>query len=256
MISRYEVVLNGESLAELDERLLILDVTYPEHEIEIPVYNPGGSNSAVTDKPKKGKASVSVSFELHVYNIAERQALLQSVIAWCKDGGILKINDRPEQRLNVICDKFPNLGSVRNWTDPLEIVFSAYGVPYWQDETPTVATLQGSNTNGRMIVPGGIGEALFDITVTAIQAITNLTLTVGSKSIVLDGISCPQNGQITVSHDKNGILSIKQGTTSLLGKRTAKSSDDLKADCGENIQIGAKASATVRAVYSVRGCWL
>lgn len=256
MISRYEVVLNGESLAEIDENLLILDVNYPDHEYDIPVYTPGGSESSFVDEPKKGKASVSVSFELHVYGIAERQEALQKVIRWCKDGGVLQINDRPEQRLNVICEKIPALGSVRNWTDPMEIVFSAYGVPYWQDDTQTVATLQGSNTKGTIAVPGNVGNALFEVTVTANAAITYLTVTVGSNTITLDGISCPVNGKITLSHDKNGILSIKQGTQSLLSKRKAESSDDIKAACGANSQIGVAASGNVKAVFSVRGCWL
>lgn len=256
MISRYEVVLNDIPISEIDERLLVLDVNYPEHRYSMQTSNPAGSEATIIDQRKKGQASVSVTFELHIYDIAERQQALQNVISWCKDGGVLQINDRPEQRLNVICETPPNLGSVRNWTDPLTVVFSAYQNPYWEDIEPTVITLQGINTRGTIFCPGNAKEANVDIEIRAVRQITTLVVSVGDNTIRMNGLSCPVNGVISLGYDENGILYIRQGTTSLLSKRTPESSDGIKAVCGETNAISVIASNTVSARFSTRGCWL
>ena len=256
MISRYEVVLNGQSMSEIDERLLILDVNYPDHEYEMQTSTPAGSESTIVDNRKKGKASVTVTFELHVYDIAERQEVLQRVIAWCKNGGTLQVNDRPEQRLNAICENIPALGSVRDWTSPLAIVFSAYTIPYWEDIEETSVSLQGSNTSRTIAVPGLAGETPVNVEITSSQTITAFAVGAGSNTINVKGISCPPNTPIRIGHDANGLLYIRQNNTSILNKRTAESSDDLKVPCGGNARISVTASASVTAKFSIRGYWL
>jgi len=257
MVSRYDVTLNNTHMAKLHKALYVLDVQYPDHEFEMQTQNPAGTDTIITGDRKKGKASVVVTFELHIYDIAERQAALQKVISWCRNGGTLKINDRPDQRLIVVCDKIPALGSVRNWTDPLTIEFSGYASPYWEDTAETVITLQGTNSGGTIAVPGTADATPFTVEVTpTAKAIASLSIVVGSNTITLSGISCPVNTKIVFDHNSEGILTIKQGSTSILAKRTASSADDITAKCGANCSVKVVAPSKVTAVFKTRGRWL
>ena len=256
MISRYEVKLNGQNLSEINENLLILNVGYERPEFQKTIFAPANRETQIIQRRRKGQARVIVSFELHLYDIAERQAVYQQVVSWCRNGGVLQTNDRPEMRLNVVCDEFPAIESVRDWTQEMQVTFAAYAYPYWEDADETVSTLTGSNARGSMLVPGNIGETLANISVTANDAISHLSVSIGGNTITLSGISIPRGGVVQFGHDNNALLFIRNGSTSLLNKRTSASSDDLTAQCGANNSIAVTASASVTAQFSVRGCWL
>lgn len=259
MISRYDVILNDVHMAKLHKKLLVLDVQYPTPKYTMQTESPAGTDTIVAGERKKEKAVVVVTFELHIYNIEERQAALQKVISWCRNGGTLEINDRPNQQMVVVCDSFPALGSVRNWTAPLTIEFAGYTSPYWEDADETVVTLQGTNVGGTIAVPGTADSTPFTVEVTpTARALSNasVSVTVGSNTITLSGVTCPVNTKIVFDHNAKGILTIKQGSTSILAKRTASSADDLTAKCGGNRTIKVLAPSKVTAVFKVRGRWL
>lgn len=254
MISRYDVSLNGQPMSEIDPNLLVLDVNYGDASYAIDSAQVGGKDGAVILRETKESASVTISFELHIYSIAERQRVCQLVNAWAKDGGILRINDRPEQRLNCVCIQKATVASARNWTDPLSITFAGYNPPYWEDETPSAITLSGRTASGSLYVPGNGKEAYISCSVVAKAALTAIQLTAGNSTIKLTDINVPNNGTLTIDY-LDGVLRIRQGNTSLLKKRTRESSDDLTCACGENCTVSIVASAMVAATFSVRGCW-
>lgn len=256
MISRYEVTLNGEKLSEINKNLLILNVEYPAPEYNNTVFSPSNREGIVVTKRKKGQAKAVVTFELHVYDIAQRQAVYQDVVSWCKDGGILEINDRPGMRLRAICEEYPTIDSVRDWTNPLSITFASTAYPYWEDVSETVVTISGANARGNINVPGNIGETFTTVTVTATNAINRLSVSVNGNTIELTDVSIAKNSVVTFGYSEEGILFIKNGNTSLLNKRTGASADDILAVCGKSNKISVTASAAVSARFSVRGCWL
>lgn len=255
MISRYEVTLNSKKLSDVDEDLLILNVAYEAPNINREMYQVANRDGARIFSEYLDKASVTVTFELHKYSITERQAALQNVIAWAKDGGTLKLNDRKNQTLRVVCDALPNL-SVRDWTESLSITFSAYTYPYWQNTSATVATLVGKNTSGTLKLDGTAPKAYVNVSVTTTAKLTSLTVKVGDTSISLSDLNIAANKTITFSYSSSNILSIKCGSDSLLSKRTAKSSDDLVAVCGATNTIKITASSNVTATFSAKGAWL
>ena len=254
MTSRYEVTLNDKKLSSVNKNLLILDVAYSTSESFERSRIANRDGARLSSLYREG-SSVTVTFELHIYDIQKRQAALADVIAWAKDGGELKINDRKDQSLQCVCEKLPAI-SVKNWTEPLTITFSAYAFPYWEETKATVATLSGKNVSGTIKVNGNAPKAYANVTVKATAAITSLTVKVGSSSIALSGISIAAGKTVVFSYDENKILSIMTGTTSLLSKRTAKSSDDLVASCGKSNKISVVASANVTATFSVKGAFI
>ena len=107
-----------------------------------------------------------------------------------------------------------------------------------------------------ILLPPNAPKAYANVTVKATAAITSLTVKIGSSSIALSGISIAAGKTVVFSYDENKILSIMTGTTSLLSKRTAKSSDDLVASCGKSNKISVVASANVTATFSVKGAFI
>ena len=242
MISRYSVSLNGNELSEIDERLLILDVSHQASEITREQFKVANRDGARLYDEYRQKISVAV---------------LQSIVAWAKNGGKLRTNDMDGVYLDCVCEQLPSIQSVKKWLDPLTVVFSAYDFPYWQDEDPAVASLTGRNSGGSIDVPGTAKKAYASVTVTSkAGTVTSLTIYVGSTSISLSGISIAKNKTVIVDYDKNRILHITSDGVSLLNKRTGASSDDLYALCGETNEIRVVASSEVTATFTIRGAWL
>ena len=255
MISRYEAYMDGEALSAVDPSIVVLDIAHSDPGLQIKRSTLGGRDGAIVNGKYIERASVTISFMLRVYNIADRQAACSRVVKWAK-GKILKTNDRTGQFLACICEKFPVISSAMKWTDPLTVTFTGYGIPYWQEEYPKTATLTGTSDTDTFFVPGNADEAFVNVEVTAGASVSSMTVACGETSISLSGLSLSSNDVVKFAYDENGILSIKKGTTSLLDKRTAASSDNLIAKCGEENDLSITASGSITAVYSVRGCWI
>ena len=253
MKCRFDVLLNDVSLLSLNDSIYITDISYQPPEYSFNVSRYAGRSGGYVVSNRKEKAVVRVSFELHIYGTQQRQNACQEIVSWAKAGGKLQTSDRVDQYLQCVCTSIPSVESALRWTDTLTLEFTAFSVPYWQGVYAAGTTITGASATGDIFVPGN-AETRSDVEITANAAITALTVGFGSSSIALSGLTVTQGGVITFSHDQNGILSIKQGTTSLLDKRTAASSDDLAADCG-NIAISVTADASVTAKFSAKGVW-
>ena len=256
MISRYEVTLNGNPMSEIDEQLLILDVEYAKPAYDLRTAVNGSLDGARITGRYKESAEVTVSFELHLYGIADRQAACQKVISWARDGGILEINDRPDQRLHVVCSEFPAISSVRNWTDPLQITFTAYPLPWWEDTEETSVTLNGKKVNGYMELPGSGGDARVSVSIMVNGYLTTLNLRAGDTVLKLAGLAIASGGTLEIGYTDEQLIYIRSGSTSLLGKRTNDSADDLLLPSGKKSTIGIDANTNIRATFKARGCWM
>lgn len=254
MISRYEVYLNDIALSKVHPDILILDIQHQPAQIRNTMYNVANRQGANVNKRYIDRASVVVTFEIHNYNIAQRQAIRDEIVKWAKDGGVLRTNDRIHQRLRCICETFPAVTSAKNWTDPLQIVFTAYDLPFWESLMPVELTLTGTTGSGTMYVPGTYGSALVEVTITANADITSVDLTVNGRTLTLSDLTVASGSKIRIRYDGRMIQSIKRGSTSLLKKRSGV--DDLLADCGASNSFEFTASASVDVTFSVRGLWL
>ena len=254
MISRYSITLNNVSLASLDPSILVLDVKYNPRGTQDKTFEVAKRHGARFHDRKFGTVSVTIPFEIHEYDVADRQEVCANVVKWAKNGGVLEINDRPGQYLQCVCTSFPTVESARNWTDPLNITFTAYAIPFWQEETAVTKTLTGTSDSDALTVPGNVDDALVECEITAGASVSSFSLTVNGRTLTLSGLSLSSGDVVTISYDTDGIQSIKQGSTSLLNKRTGV--DDLLANCGESNNLFISSSASITAVFSVRGLWL
>ena len=205
---------------------------------------------------RKASTSVTVTFELHIYSTPARQAALQSVISWARDGGVLEVNDREGQYLSCVCTKYPSIDSVKKWTNPLSITFTAYKVPYWEESSPTSVTISGRNSSGSLELPGNGGDALVSCSIRAGGTLTSLRVTVGNTYIDLNNMSVPSGGYVDITYDSDKHIVISINGASGLSRRTGLSSDNLMAPSGKSTRVSILSSVTITATFSARGCWM
>ena len=256
MISRYRISLNGVQMDSLDDNLLILDIKYTPPERTVLKYTTANLDGCEMKDLKIIGRKIAVVFELHEYDTVKRNALCQKVNNWAAGGGTLMTNDREDQRLlNVVCEQYADIDSVKDWTAPITMVFSTTYVPNWVSNDETSKTLTGKNVTGNMNLDGNIGEALVSVTATAQESVTSIKLTVGSKTLDLTGLSVATGQTIVVDYIKNRYLRIRANGGDVMPKLKATSSDNLTAECGKITGIGVVSDGRVSAVFKARGCW-
>lgn len=259
MIGRYRVQLNSVQLHSLDDKILILDVGYSPLEIQkrqSTVANLDGYE--ITDL-YYDKRTVTVTFEIHAYDIAERNAICQKVMQWARGGGELKTNDREGQFLQVIAEELPDIASARNWTDPLTVVFVTAGCPFWQSRGDKKSAVASNGTSGRLALDGNAPYALVSVTATVSKStLTSFTATVGSTTIELTGLSVPVGKTIVIDYTKDRYLRIRANGKSAMANMTATSNDNLQAVCGQQNKVSVTCSkgSAVMATFEARGLWL
>ena len=292
MTSRYTVSLDGKDMASINDNikkgLLILDVSYSPLEYEITENVLGALDGYEIGKVYYKRRKVTVTFELHIYNVATRNAACQAVNNWAKNGGILRINDRGGQFLSVHCETFADIESAKNWTDPLTIVFSTDTIPFWQAEKEDQKTVSGINNNAVMTVSGNIGYALVTITATPKQGLSKImfsaygsgssglvnnstslsqlqgTLSYVSmasaqiaRSMTFSGLSLAAGETITISYTNNRYLSaVTNRNKSILGNLTKDSYDKLLVPCGKGCTFHFESNKACDVTFKVRGLYL
>lgn len=260
MISRYEVSLNGISLASLHESILILDVIHPVPEYN---YNTIGSvkrNGVRIQRQYKEKQTCTIVFAIRAYDIRDRQKISQSIVAWARNGGKLRVNDREGQYLDCVCESLPSVNSVRNWTDPLEITFAAYVIPYWQEEELTTVVFPSSQAQGvNIYIPGngGIVEVGVTFTVNSDLASGGWITCRGENGSSLHlgrGMEFVAGTTITIDYDENHIMRIKDTDgNSYLYYRLG--TDDIIGICGQVNGFWFDSNPACSVSFFARGRW-
>lgn len=254
MTSRYTVWLNDVSLESLDPAAVyISDIAYEALAPEWQNDRYMGRDGSYSYDGGIEKNVVTVTFEVRHYNTVRRQEAVQEIAKWAADGGWLQTSDRPGQQLRVRCTRLPGIGSVMRWTDTLQVEFTAFELPYWQDIIPRTAEIEDGET-GTLFNPG-VRPAWVEVKVTAQKAITGFTVSVGDTEIQLTNISVSKDAWVDIRYtaDRHILEIVRSDGTSLLHKRTAASDDDLIAQPGNN---EIECSADVSCVFSVKGVWV
>ena len=257
MITRYRVAVGGVQMDSLSDDLCILDVSYTSTEIQSPQNRSAGLDGYDKGQEYFEKQTVTVTFELHIYNTAKRNEACQKINKWASSGGSLTVNDRKDQRLvNIKCEKYASIESVRDWTAPLTIVFSTTYVPYWQSSTAKTLNLSGKSAKGTLKMDGNIGNALVAVTATAQATITSFQITVGDTKLKLTGLNIASGKQLIIDYQRNRYLRIRADGTNVMSKLDPSSSDLLTAPCGVNTSVSITASNKMAYEVTARGLWL
>ena len=258
MMSRYEVYLNNVALRDIDPRIIILDVAYGEADLQRKESRIAHRDGQFLGELYRAGCTVTVTFQLRIYDVSDRQSACQEIVKWAMKGGKLEINDRPEQMLECVCQEPPNIGSAMKWLDTLSVTFRARSYPFWQDSVPSILSSTGTAQSGlKMRLKGVAPKAYVSVTAKPVSGeLTSLTVSVNDSTITVQGISVSSGGTFEIGYDEDMILYIKSGSTSYLDKRTAASSDDLVAKCGEENSFSFSANTSVQITFSGRGAWL
>lgn len=256
MTSRYRVRLGNIQLDSLNKNILILDVAYSPFEKTVNKYATANLDGYDIQKTYIAQQKVTVTFELRIYNIAERNKVLQQINLWASAGGSLYVNDRDNQYLSVVCDEYAVLNSVRNWTDPLTLVFVTKHVPHWLSSKISTVTVSGKSGKGTLKLDGNIDSSLISVTITANESISSLQVVVGDTKLVLKKLSVASGKQIIIDYINARYLRIRADGKSVLSSLQPESTDVLSAKCGTSTAVSISANNKITAVFSGRGKWL
>lgn len=247
---QHKVWLNNVSLSEAHPSILVLSAMEAAPKTSVSAMNWLGRDGGIVVEDRREQLTVKVDFAIRERKDREEWfRAFQAARSWC-GSGTLETFTRPGQTLDVICTKLPEPKA--KIFDTLSAEFTAYGWPYWREKNARTASVT-AGTDGSLWVPGDGIPTPVDVTVTipSTGILTSLTVTAGDTSIVLNG-NIRGGAPFTFTHDDNGILSIKRGTSSILSYRTAASSDDLMITSGTTSTLSVSSGS---AVFSARGCY-
>lgn len=242
MILRHRVALNGAQLDELDERIIVAGIDEQAgRETLSAVSRFGGSGQRVTTR-HRDSLDVVVRFGLRIKprDLEGREELFEKVIAWAMGGGWLTVNYKPDRRLYVTCAQLPAAGDMVEWTNEYAITFRAYGVPWWQQETPVSVDVPSTRQASRVIRVPGSADTVLDVTFTNLSGmeIASASIRAGKNRFDLENLRLAANETLMIDHTVDGLLRIRIQAASgawrsALACRTQESSDDLTVSPGD-----------------------
>lgn len=252
MLYRFEAHIGGVSLANLDPAIALLDIKEDK-----PVYDRETARRSIhpgTRMSVRTRRSLSIRLVIAIkeYNDMARAAVLDKIADWAGDGGWLTISTRPGQRLYVIPEDTPALGSSMSFKDEIEMTLTAYERPYWERQWPVMSIVTDEGT----LCPLGTYPTAYvecDVTNAGEADLTEITMSCGDTAITLTGLAVPAGEHVTLSYTDRDVLTITAAGASVLANRTAESHDDLIALCRKANAIRVTADQPVSAVFSARG---
>ena len=253
MISRYEAVLNGQPLSAVSANILILDIAYPPANIDFSLYKGAKRHGNRVYREYVDHRDVVITFAIRAYSVQERQAICNAVQRWAKNGGILQTNDHEGQRLRCVLSTPPIIQSALKWTDPISMTFTAYSLPFWEENVPATLSLSGVSKSGSLYVPGSVDGANFEVVAVPSGLLSSVSFTANGKTLSLTGLSVLSGTKVSITYDDDMIMSIKAGNTSILNKRTG--ADDLPVKSGESNSVSFSANVSCAVTFKGRGLW-
>ena len=178
---KHRVALNGVQLDELDERVLALGVTEAAARLSITTANRFGGGQRIASEQRE-PLDVTVTFGLRLRSsedeLIQRSELFEKVAAWAASGGWLTYNLRPDRRIYVHCAQLPAAGDQYDWASEYSITFRAYGVPYWQQVTPSTLTVNSTKAMNRTMEIPGTTKGVMDVSFENVSGMEISTLSI------------------------------------------------------------------------------
>lgn len=233
MILSRRVSLGGIQLDSLDNSIVIRSVKPGvPHESVNAADRMGGFGQRVTRHHWETlETSVTFAIDLPKRQLTARRTVFDKVIKWAIGGGWLTTNQMNGKRMYAEKVVIPSGGDMWEWLGEYTIIFRAYGVPFWQDDTAT------ADVSGAMTVPGIIRTVCdAEIANGGSSTIDSMTVTAGNSTMEFSGLGLAAGETLKIGHGNDGVLWIRiySGNTyrSVLDKRTGGSADDLYVDPG------------------------
>lgn len=253
-LKRLNAWLNGAALRDVDGRIHIVNITENAPDQELSWTDaPGRSGQRLMGR-RRTNQRITIEFDIReLFDLAARASIVDAVNAWARDG-ILEVSYRPEQRIRVVLGKAAELGGARDVTGSYTLDFDTTGVPFWESAAAVTWSASGTGANiaGTMAIPGSV-ETWPDVSITPTGGTLNtITVAFGNSSMSFEGLNVGSGTKMTITHDDQGLLVVKAGSTSKLSCRTAVSADELEAGPG-SVRAAYLANVACSVTFSARG---
>lgn len=256
-MDRHDVWLKGISIRDCDPRIIVSGITENQPKEKDSVSYLSYAHGGRLAKTRRKELSVSVIVGIKETDMQKRDAVYQAIRKWGRNAGYLNASTRENQRLYV--ERMEVKTSGKKWTETITLTLTAYAMPFWENIAAQSAAISTAATSGSALLsaPGNADECTVDAEITAVGGTLNtLTVTVGGSTMTFAALGIPAEGKLTISHTATGLLTIKNGDTSLMAKRSAASDDDLIALPGLSNAVGFEGNVTCTATFRTRGRWL
>lgn len=262
MRTRYDCLLDGVSLTQVDECLYVTDIVEEAPRVRWKTVRPArGGGMLLTDAHREA-LQVTVRFVIRESRVQRRAQVMEAVQAWCQ-GTHLQLNTRPGRVLVGRCTELPRIGSALRWTGELWMTFTAWRVPYWQSEQASRVMLKGAGeAAGTLFVPGNAEEAPVSVWVknTSSAACDDVTVRCGDTFMTFSGVGLAAGETLRAACDEEDVLSLSIAGTdgavrSAMGFRTGDSADGLCLACGKRGPVSVGMNGNFEAFFSARGRW-
>lgn len=257
MILSRRVSLDGIQMDEIDEAVVIRRVdTGVSHESVNAVNRMGGFGQRMTSQHWETlEVSVAYAIDVNKRELERRREIFDAVAAWANRKGWLQTTAQPGKRMRVDKTVMPTAGDLWDWTDEFTILFRAYGVPFWQAETPSVLEIPGVQIGSAAFEVGGSIPTVADVTAKNIsgQTIDRISITVGGNVFTFDKLGLAGNETLSINHGTDGLLQIRAGTRNAFSLRTPESADDLVCGPGlTRVSVNSQRAVQIRVTATGR----
>ena len=244
--------LNGVDFAGLDPRLYIQDV---EERVKTRVDTADRRGGArLCGCPERLSLSVTLRFMVKERDRAARQSVVSRVNGWAKEGW-LTLSTRPGLRLYAHCTQPADSETLR-WSGDMQVAFTAFDAPWWQDRFPVTAMLRGAEASAALRPAGTRSCALeADILNESGGTVNRISLAVNGQSMTFEGVALAAGRRMTVGRDERGLLYARVDGEGRLDRRTADSDDGLTLYPARNNTVGFSADGVCAVTLSARGVY-
>lgn len=256
-----DAFINGVSLQTAAPMTVIQEITEAEAETDIVLSQHPRTGQRLGSRRRKAKEIRITAVIGNQYDLEARARQLDLMAAWAQDG-MLKVSYRPGEHLRVKVKKRPPLGAVREWTQPMEFIFAAYEIPYWEDDEAEYVWFEnvdnvGSEVSGSISLAGSAPYVPLNcVFVVAEGTLNQLQVRTPAGAMTLSNVNVPAGNELRIEHaEEDHHLIIRCGSSSRLACRTADSADDLLVVPGAPTDIAFTADTTVQLTASGRGLW-
>lgn len=241
------VALNGIWLDELDYRIVVSGVEPADGKENISAVDAAAGFGQRITSNRRSVLDMTVRFRLLEHGLTPegmqaRAELLEKVNAWAAAGGWLTVNYKPNRRLRVILVQAPGEGGLRDFTKEYVLTFRAYGIPYWETETPVSQTTPGNYMTGSGVLSiegSAKTQANVELRNASGMNVASAAVTIAGKAMNFSGLGLGANETLVIDHDDNGLVRIRIRTAagsyrSAMAARTADSADDFVISPGQS----------------------
>ena len=257
MILTKRVALGGQQLDELHDAIVIrsIDPGVPKENITA-VDRMGGSGQRITGNHWQTlDVTITYAIDIPKRQMTERRAVFDMVNAWANRKGWLTVNWLENRRMYVDKAILPGSGDLWEWTSEFTIVFRAYNVPFWTDETPA-QVVGGIAANGRVVIPvGGDTESVLDVSFRNRSGMTinNFWVQANGNRITLSNLGLGGSSTLNIHHGTDGLLRIDMDGVSVYHKYSG--ADDLYVNPG-SVAVDYAADRAGTLTVTSYGRWI